>query len=36
MKYQKMNEYQIRDYNSASELTYFSDKHKQDQYKFLN
>ena len=23
-----MNEYQIRDYNSASELTYFSDKHK--------
>lgn len=31
----KMNEYQIRDYNSASELTYFSDKHKQDQYKFL-
>ena len=31
----KMNEYQIRDYNSASELTYFSDKHKQDQYKFF-
>lgn len=31
----KMNEYQIRDYNSASELTYFSDKHKQDQHKFL-
>lgn len=31
----KMNEYQIQNYNSASELTYFSDKHKQDQYKFL-
>ena len=30
-----MNEYQIRDYNSPSELTYFSDKHKQDQHKFL-
>ena len=34
-KMSKMNEYQIRDYNSASELTYFSDKHRQDQYKFL-
>lgn len=31
----KMNEYQIKDYSSASELTYFSEKYKQDQCKFL-
>ena len=34
-KISKMNEYQIRDYNSASEFTYFSDKHTKDQYKFI-
>lgn len=34
-KISKMNEYQIENYNSAYEMTYFSERHKQDQYKFI-
>lgn len=34
-KFSKMNEYKIKDYKSANELTYFSDKEKKDKHSFL-
>lgn len=34
-KLSNMNEYEIIDYNSSDELTYFSEKEKKDKYKFL-